>query len=149
MKRKLALVYGIAVVALLLAACGTTADSAAPKKPAATEVSCEEFTSSAPPVAISRQLQVATNDTFTLTLCSNASTGFSWETARISDPAILQLVDHKSEPPSTNELGAAGKETWTFKALKPGASTVALDYSRPWEGGEKGVWKFSVQVTVR
>jgi predicted secreted protein len=55
---------------------------------------------------------------------------------------------NESPAPPTNLPGAAGKETWTFKALKPGSSTVSFDYSRPWAGGEKATWRFVLTVTA-
>ncbi len=40
-------------------------------------------------------------------------------------------------------------ETEGFKALKKGSSTIYLEYSRPWEGGEKGEWTCTVNVVVK
>ena len=53
-------------------------------------------------------------------------------------------------PPDYNlSVGGAGKEIWTFKALKKGTSTVSMEYSRPGEGGEKGHWTFVAAVIVK
>jgi len=96
---------------------------------------------------------VPAGSSFTVTLCANPTTGFLWsENAQISDPAVLEQVDHKfvlpqSEPPPPP--GTPGQEAWTFQALKEGQSTIYLEYSRPWEGGEKGVWTFTLTTTVR
>ena len=95
-------------------------------------------------------MQVTAGETFTVTLGSNQTTGFRWtELATISDQTVLQQLEHKYVPPQTDRLGAGGEEVWTFKALKAGSSTVSMDYSRPWEGGEKGVWAYTLTVAVK
>jgi inhibitor of cysteine peptidase len=53
----------------------------------------------------------------------------------------------RAAPPTSPLLGAPGTETWTFEALKVG--TTAMDYSRPWQGGEKGAGTFMASVEVR
>ena len=119
---------------------------------AAIEVSCNEFMETH---HISRELEVAVGEAFTVTLCSNPTTGFQWlESAQISDPTVLEQVDHKFVAPEAKGKGppapgTPGQEIWTFKALKEGESTVSLEYSRPWEGGEKGEWTFVLTVTVK
>jgi len=104
---------------------------------------------------ISKEAKVAVGDSFTVTLCSNPTTGFQWlESAQISDQTVLEQVDHKFVPPEAKDdrpspPGTGGKEVWTFKALKKGTSTISMEYSRPWEGGEKRAWTFLLTVTVR
>jgi len=140
-KTKLILVCAVGVLSLLLLACAPVA------KQASVEVSCDDFSQQP---HLSKQVEVAAGGTLTVTLCSNPTTGFEWESARISDQAVLQEVDHRFESPETeNIVGAAGKDVWTFKALKKGMSTVSMEYSRPWEGGEKGEWTFNLTVTVK
>jgi len=42
---------------------------------------------------------------------------------------------------------------WGFsmeiQALKKGASTIYVEYGRPWKGGEKGEWTFRLPVVVK
>lgn len=141
MKTKLILICAVGVLSFFLFACAPAA------KQASVEVSCDDFSQE----HISKQVEVAAGGTVTVTLCSNSTTGFIWsETAQISDQSVLQQTDHKFVSPEAEGLvGAAGKEVWTFKALKKGTSTVSMEYSRPWEGGEKGVWTFNLMVTVK
>ncbi|MFC1983316.1 protease inhibitor I42 family protein, partial [Chloroflexota bacterium] len=58
-----------------------------------------------------------------------------------------EFIGQESEPPPPP--GTPGQEVWTFKALKKGTTTVFMEYSRPWEGGEKGEWTFNLTVTVK
>jgi inhibitor of cysteine peptidase len=111
------------------------------------EVSCDDFGSQP---HMSKEINVTAGNSFTVTLCSNPTTGFQWsESAQISEATVVQQLNHKSLPPETELVGAPGKQVWTFKALKEGISTVSLEYSRPWEGGEKGEWTFDLTVVVK
>lgn len=97
----------------------------------------------------SDEIEVPAGDTFTLILGSNPTTGFQWdENAAISDISILEQVSHEFIEPDSELVGASGKQKWTFDALKKGTVTVSLEYSRPWEGGEKGEWTYEIEVTV-
>ena len=115
---------------------------------ASLEVSCDDFYEQN---HISRAVEVAAGDSFTVTLCSNPTTGFSWsERAQIGDQTLLQQTGHEFiSPGEKGLLGAAGEEVWTLKALKKGEATVSMEYSRPWEGGEKGTWTFNLTVVVK
>ncbi len=145
MKSKIILMCTLVAVSLSLFACS----------PATTQVSvdatCDDFYKQA---AISKEVEVAVDGSLTVTLCSNPTTGFQWESAQISDQTILQQMGHEFVPPEAKgdrppAPGTPGKEIWTFKALKKGTSTISLEYSRPWEGGEKGAWKFDLTVVVK
>jgi len=142
MKSKLILMCAVVAVSVSLLACS------APAKQASVEVPCDDFYKQA---AISQEVKVPADSSLTVTLCSNPTTGFQWEEAQISDQTVLQETSHKfvspeSEPPPPP--GTPGQEVWTFQTLKKGTSTISIDYSRPWEGGEKGTWKFSLTVVV-
>jgi len=102
--------------------------------------------------AISKEVEVAVDGSLTVTLFSNPTTGFQWESAQISDQTVLEQVAHKfvspeREPPPPP--GTPGKEVWTFKALKQGKSIISMEYSRPWEGGTKAEWTFVLTVVVK
>ncbi len=99
---------------------------------------------------VSDQIEVPAGDTLTLTLGSNPTTGFLWsEEAQISDTNVLKQVSHDYKAPGSEMVGAAGQEIWKFEALKEGTSIVSMEYSRPWEGGEKGEWIYKLAVTVK
>jgi len=114
------------------------------------EVSCDEFMTNN---HIAKQVDVNAGDTFTVILCSNPSTGFQWaEDAQNSDRAIVKQTGHsfispESDPPPPP--GTPGQEIWTLEALGEGTATVFMEYSRPWEGGEKGEWTFELTVSVK
>ena len=81
-----------------------------------------------------KQVELAVGQSLVVTLDSNASTGYSWNLAQISDDTVLSNTGNEYiSPQTTLVVGAGGKEEWTFKALKKGTSTISMGYSRPWE----------------
>lgn len=71
-------------------------------------------------------------DTITITLESNATTGYDW----IFDDANLQILNLQSQNYLSNNshiCGADGHKRFVFKAVKEGSCLVLLKYKRPWE----------------
>ena len=98
---------------------------------------------------ISRSATLTVGDYLQISLGSNASTGYQWdEKLLISDPKVLAQTGHEVIAPTGGQPGAPGSEVWMVQAMAPGNSTVSAAYGQPWEGGEKGEWVFSVNVTV-
>lgn len=139
MKSKLVLMCAMVATSLSLCACSSAID-----------ISCDDFMNLQ---HISQEVEVAVDGSFTVTLCSNPSTGFQWsESAQISDQTVLQQTAYEFVPPTDGLLlapGTPGKEIWTFQALKKGESTISMEYSQPWEGGEEAAWTFNLTVTVK
>ena len=144
MKIKLALFSMVIALSLFLAACSST-------EPASLAVSCDKFLEAK---HITQEIDVSAGDTFSVTLCSNPTTGFQWaHFAQISDRSVLEQTSHQfSLPESGNQPpapGTPGQEIWTFSALKKGTSIVSMEYSQPWLDGNKGEWTFVLNVTVK
>lgn len=68
---------------------------------------------------------------FTISLESNATTGYTWDCA-VANSKIVKLVsdDYSS---GSDVPGAAGKQVFRFKALKKGTTKITLQYKRSWE----------------
>lgn len=99
---------------------------------------------------ISRSATLSVGDFLQLSLGSNASTGFQWtEKLLISDPKVISQTGHEALAPKSAMPGAGGSEVWMLQATAPGNATVSSTYGRPWPGGEKDSWVFSVNVTVK
>ena len=97
---------------------------------------------------ITESVKLATHGRLQVTLCSNASTGYSWsDSARISDHTVLWQTSHSSQASSGGALGAPGTETWTFQALNEGTTTISFEYSKP--GAGLGSSKRTYEVKVR
>ena len=128
-------------------AAGATSTPAAPRD--VLTVSCDELAAGgqgAGSTPLERSVTVAPGESFRITLCSNPSTGFSWEDPGVAGSADASLVDHQVSPASGSTAGAAGSELFTFRAASAGTATIDFTYSRPWEGGEKGAWAVAVSV---
>ncbi len=99
-----------------------------------------------------QEVEVAVGESLVLALESNRTTGFQWALVENSDQTALQHAGHKYVPYENTDPplpGVGGKELWTFKALKKGTSTISMEYSQPWEGGEKAAETFVLTVLVR
>jgi inhibitor of cysteine peptidase len=110
-------------------------------------VDCDTFNETE---IIYEEVEVSLNDTVTVVLCSNPTTGFEWlETARISNPPVLLQTGHTFLDPEDNPMlpGAAGMEQWTFQPTNKGMTFVYMDYSQP--GGEQKAWTYTLLVTVK
>ena len=70
--------------------------------------------------------------TFTISLESNPTTGYSWQAE--FDPEYLELVNTGFVTDSSL-IGAGGVESFEFLALKQGQVEVTMIYKRPWENG--------------
>jgi inhibitor of cysteine peptidase len=99
---------------------------------------------------IVKNITVSPHGVITVTLGSNGSTGYQWGDAVIDNADQLEQTSHNSVAPNqANVVGAAGKETFTFMAKIAGSATIKLSYGRPWEGGEKGTYTLTINVTIK
>ena len=139
------LLWVLTVSALILGGCGQTK-----AQEVSVDVSCDDFSEIQ---SIAQEVQVPVDSLLVVTLCSNPTTGFEWEQAKIGDQNVLKETSHEFISPdeikTAPRVGAAGQEVWTFRALKAGTSTISIAYSRPWEGGEKATWTYELQVVVK
>jgi predicted secreted protein len=66
-----------------------------------------------------------------VTLASNPSTGYHWQFVPGSSPTEpLRLVSHRYVAPKKSGPGAAGTETWRFRAVSRGALPIGFVYRR-------------------
>ena len=85
---------------------------------------------------------------FTITLDSNPTTGYQWKLSDNLTEGIVKLVKLEYLAPETEMVGTGGKEVWTFEGVRPGETTIDLEYVRPWETGVEPVVVKSFGVTV-
>ncbi len=78
-------------------------------------------------------LDATVGQPFTVSLASNPTTGYRWGLAQPLDETIVQLVHSAYQRGQPGLIGAGGVETWTFLPLCVGATTIELEYRRPWE----------------
>ena len=139
MKIRMFILFLVILVTLPAAACTSTSEETL-------RFDIDDFMNQS---TISMNSKVGVGDVIRVVLGSNPSTGYNWGTPDISDGTVIEVAGESEYIPPDEELpGAAGFEEFKFKAREKGTSTVELEYSQPWEGGEKGTWKFTLSVTV-
>ncbi|MGD2253627.1 MAG: protease inhibitor I42 family protein [Anaerolineales bacterium] len=132
----------IAMLAVMLGAC-------APAGPI--EIDCNSFYQDPNQAG---QVALRAGDEITVRLCSNPSTGYQWaEEAEIGDTDVLVQKSHAYQAPAEEggppAPGTPGIEVWVFRAVKSGESTIRLEYSQPWDGGDKATWTFELTIEVK
>ncbi len=141
----------VATVLLIITGC-----SSGPEK-LAVEASYDDFMKVQDTISrhVSKEIEVPAGSSFTVTLWSNQTTGFKWsEEAQINDQTVLRQTGHEylasettgDKPPAP---GTPGNEVWTFNTLKKGTTDISMEYSQPWEGGEKDAFGFFLTVVVK
>ena len=81
---------------------------------------------------MSKNLSIKLGETFELGFESNPSTGFEWFERH--DTTILQLVSSEYKQNSNNRIvGNPGTQTFIFKAVGRGKTTIEFVYKRSWE----------------
>lgn len=87
--------------------------------------------------------------TLLIRVAGNPTTGYSWENAGISDPAIIALQGEiKFEDPNTSLLGAPGRFLIRISALREGQATLELVYRRSWEKDTPPLKTVSIDIHV-
>ncbi len=89
---------------------------------------------------VQRTVGVRAGTQLDIVLCSNASTGFSWQAAAVDSVHLRVLRHHYSN--DSDFVGAPGIESWSFRVLAGGTGHATLSYSQPWNGGIKAAWTF-------
>jgi len=89
-----------------------------------------------PPMAAAiacRPIVTRVGSTFTITLPSNRTTGYSWALEDRLNGAIVAYYSKSYAARATSLIGAPGIELWTFSAVGRGRALIAMKYVRPWE----------------
>ncbi|MHB1416731.1 MAG: protease inhibitor I42 family protein [Chloroflexota bacterium] len=88
----------------------------------------------------------AVGNAFRFDVDGNPTTGYEWQAQY--DEGFLQLADRTYTAPSSGLLGAGGKFTFTFKALREGETTIKLLYKRPWETAVAETKEYTVRIAA-
>jgi inhibitor of cysteine peptidase len=105
---------------------GCTLQSRNPPTNKALQVSMDDVLNQS---IVTQNVTLAVGNTLILKLGSNYSTPYRWTAnTKIGDETILKQTSHEFEQPTIDTLGAPGTEVWTFKALKPGITTITTYY---------------------
>lgn len=86
---------------------------------------------------------------FTIALDANPTTGYGWKQS-IKDQTVVAYVSdvYNAEARDPQVVGGGGTDTFTFKALAKGTTTITLTYARPWESVPAAQTR-TITVTVK
>jgi inhibitor of cysteine peptidase len=87
--------------------------------------------------------------TFTIALDANATTGYNWSQTT-KDTGVVAFVDNAylAEARDPQVVGGGGTDTFTFKAVGKGTTTISFAYARPWESVPPAKTR-TITVTVK
>ncbi len=86
-----------------------------------------------------------------IALRANPSTGYGWDLVSDGAPALARTTGPATPPPMDTQPpmpGAPGIARWWFRAERPGAATVRLEYRRPWQKDVPPVEVAEYRITV-
>ena len=137
MKKSMLLFFTAAAVALTaMTGCATTSGTQKTTQTSTKEAESEK--------EADLQKQNATKY-ITVDMKSNPTTGGSWKIS-IADESIAKLESRTYTQDETDSprVGVGGTESFGFKCLKKGSTTVKFTYGQMWEGGS--IWETKTAV---
>lgn len=77
--------------------------------------------------------RVRVGNILVIRLPGNPATGYRWQAATTTSPAVRMTVQPQYSPPasSATQAAALGTYTFTFQAVQPGTGSIRLHYVRP------------------
>jgi inhibitor of cysteine peptidase len=126
--------WSIILLAVVLSACGGDDDSSSGATSSTPKVYTEQDS----------EITVAKGARFVIELPATPSTGYSWSA---QDDDLVSLED-TTQVRGGSAPGAQGTQRMTFRAEAAGATTLVLQYSRPFEPGVPPAETASFDVTI-
>jgi len=96
-----------------------------------------------------KSIRIPLGKTFTISLDSNPSTGFSWLLVDISDKKALEIVKKEYVNTGSLTVGAAQTEQWSFKTINPGKTVLTFEYRQSWEDNEQAQKRETYTIIVQ
>ena len=126
-------------IAVLLAGCAAAANPPAPTPTPTPTTEPSTYSNSAQPITVPVGVK------FTISVRSNPSTGYSWEAG--FDQSLLKLVKRYT-PSDSGLIGASGVENFEFEGMRPGNTSIYLNYKRSFEPNNPSLKSETFNVTI-
>jgi inhibitor of cysteine peptidase len=100
--------------------------------------------------ATGHYVEAAVGQAITVRLPGNPTTGFQWTALPPDDPAVVALGagEYAPDPDAAGRVGAGGTYTFRFRAERPGAAKIVIQYRRSWEPSPTEVFHVLVRVAA-
>lgn len=97
-----------------------------------------------------REIELTRDQILTVALPSNPSTGYRWGVAEIDTAIVQQGGEAQFAPAMTDQtrVGTGGTETFRFKAIGAGQTTLKLICHRWWETTVDSLQRFGLTLRV-
>ena len=96
-----------------------------------------------------KTITVAPGTVIKVTLVSNRSTGNSWHNISYDKALLMHVGEPVYEKSKSDLMGAPGKVTYTFKALKTGETGLRMDYGSARQEKKDSLKEFNIRVVVK
>ena len=126
-------------IAVLLAGCAPATKPVTPTPPPTPTPAPSTYDNAGQPITVPMGIS------FTISVSSNPSTGYSWVASY--NHSVLELVKQYT-PSSSGLMGASGVENFEFKGLRPDSTVVYLNYQRGWEPNSPTTETKTFNVTI-
>jgi predicted secreted protein len=95
------------------------------------------------------RIELHTSDEIQIELQGIGGTGYAWYFDEL-DNDFFELVSkqRKVQEKSGESVGSPTLYTWIIKAKKIGKSVIKMSYYRIWEGKDKAIRQFEVEVNI-
>ncbi len=132
------LIIALLMVALL-AGCTPASEPVTPTPTPTPSSEPSTYTNSGQPITVPVGVK------FTISVTSNPSTGYSWEAG--FDQSLLKLVKRYT-PSDSGLIGASGVENFEFEGMRPGNTSIYLNYKRSFEPNNPSLKSETFNVTI-
>jgi inhibitor of cysteine peptidase len=126
-------------IVVLLAGCTPAAKPVTPTPTPTPAPAPSTYSNSGQPIT------VPVGISFTISVSSNPSTGYSWEAG--FDQSLLKLLKRYT-PSSSGLIGASGVENFEFEGMRPGNTNIYLNYKRSFEPNNPALKSETFNVTI-
>jgi inhibitor of cysteine peptidase len=89
-------------------------------------------------------IEVKVGESFTISLESNPTTGYSWEPE--FDTSVIEESQPKTFTMASEAIGAGGKESFFFNSKKIGFTLIKMKNQRSWEPKPRETLMFEVNI---
>jgi predicted secreted protein len=96
-----------------------------------------------------RRIELNAGDEIQIELQGVGGTGYAWYFDEL-DHDFFELIDEERriQEKGGESVGSPTLVTWTFKAKKAGKSVIRMSYYRVWEGKDKALRRFELEVNA-